>query len=101
MRVHAVHAGSCGVMRVHAGKCQPLNENLSYYGFSISVEELFTKIRSRMSLEVTARVLAESVLMFFGTRALLKRAPVPTACRALCVLSTLLSTPKRAQIQKS
>ena len=52
-------------------------------------------------LEVTARVLAESVLMYFGTRALLKRAPVPTSCRAHRVLSTLLSTPKRAQIQKS
>ena len=52
-------------------------------------------------LEVTARVLAESVPLVFGTRAPLKRALVPTACRAHRVLSTLLSTPKRAQIQKS
>jgi hypothetical protein len=61
--------------------------------------KLMTKFERRV--EVKARVPAGSVLMFFGTRALLKRAPVPTACRALCVLSTLLSTPKRAQIQKS
>ena len=59
------------------------------------------KLNLSSQLEVTARVLAESVLMFFGTRALLKRASVPTACRALRVLSTLLSTPERAQIQKS
>ena len=43
-------------------------------------------------LEVTARVLAESVPMIFGTRALLKRALVLNACRTHRVLSTLKST---------
>jgi hypothetical protein len=39
--------------------------------------------------------------MYFGTRALLKRAPVPTSCRAHRVPSTLESTRKRAQNKKS
>ena len=51
-------------------------------------------VRTEMTgeLEVTARVLAESVPMIFGTRALLKRALVPNAWRTHRVLSTLKST---------
>ena len=44
------------------------------------------------TVEVTERVLAESVPMVFGTRALLKRAPVLTTCRGRRVLLLQLKT---------
>ena len=82
--VHQPKAGVYGSGKVHThfGEMHGYEKNMTTVNF----------ILIGFIVEVTARVLAESVPMIFGTRALLKRALVPNACRTHRVLSTLKST---------